>query len=125
MTPGESSENERPRETDDRTASLAYGGDSAVPTPGRASESEYWHRWHYGIYLGAALLLVGVLRWSLVFLLPGYVLVPVAMYLDSRYVESVTPRWQRDTGLYVVGSLLFPVLMIPMYLYRRHELRSV
>jgi hypothetical protein len=56
-------------------------------------------------------------------MLPGYLLVPIAMYLDSRYLESVTPRWDADTGLYVIGSLLFPVLVIPMYLYWRRELR--
>ena len=124
MPSGEPAGNERSEGATDWSDNLSYGGDTEVAVPEHGGESEHWSRWHYGIYLGAALLLVGAVKVSLVFLLPGYLLVPIAMHLDSRYVESVTPRWQRDTGLYIIGSLLFPVVMIPMYLYRRRELRS-
>jgi len=57
-------------------------------------------------------------------ILAGWVLVPATMYLDSRYLESVTARWQADTGLHPVGSSLFPAVSAPAYLYRRRELRA-
>lgn len=102
---------------------LPYRGGSTV-TPDYGADSEHWHGWHYGIYLAAALLVAGVAWRSLALLATGYVLVPVFVHLDSRYVESVTPGWQRDTGLYVLGAILAPFLLIPGYLYRRRELRK-
>lgn len=111
-------------ETSDWSDTLAHEGGPRATVPELDSESEYWSRWYYGLYLATAMLLVGAYRGSLLLLATGYLLVPIAMYLDSRYLESVTIGWQRDVGLYVVGSLLFPVLMIPAYLYQRRELRS-
>lgn len=113
--------NERRQETTDWSDSLSSEETSGAAVQEHGSESEHWSGWYYGIYVGTTLLLVGVVEMSLALLLPGYLLVPIAMYFDSRYVESVTPRWQRDPGLYILGSLLFPVLMIPIYLYRRRE----
>ena len=124
MPPGESLRGEREEESGDWTDALAYEGDAEVASPERDGNPEHWDRWHYGIYLGAALLLVGALEGALLPLAAGYAIVPPAMYLDSRYLDSVTTGWQSDVGLYVVGSLLFPVLMVPVYLYRRRELRS-
>lgn len=124
MPPEESSRSEGKQETSDWSDTFAYGGRSGTAIPEDDTESDHWSRWHYGVYLGAALLLVGVFRGSLFVLVTGYLLVPVTMYLDSRYLESVTTGWQPDVGLYVIGSLLFPVLMIPAYLYRRRELRG-
>jgi hypothetical protein len=123
MPPGDGNANGPSGETPDWSDGLAYEGDSEIAVPEYGDGSERWNRWHYGIYVGVALLLFGVARSSLALMLPGYLLVPIAMYLDSRYLESVTPRWDADTGLYVIGSLLFPVLVIPMYLYWRRELR--
>lgn len=79
-----------------------------------------WSRWHYGVVAGAAVLLAGAVIDSLVLLVLGYVAVPVALYLDIRYVES-RARWQPDRGLYLVGALLFLPLIVPIYLYRRSE----
>jgi hypothetical protein len=102
---------------------LAYGDSPEAAIPEYVGESDHWDRWHYGIYLGALLLVVGVVRLSLPVMLAGYLIAPTAIYLDARYLDSVTPTWQPDYGLYLVGTLLFPVLTIPMYLYRRRELR--
>jgi hypothetical protein len=124
MSSGERSDDQQPREAADWSDQLLYGSDSDVPVPEFEDESDHWSLWHYGIYLGAVLLLLGLVRSSLVPLVAGYLLVPITMHLDSRYLESVTPMWEADTGLYVIGSLLFPVLLIPIYLYRRRELRS-
>ena len=124
MSSEERSDDQQPREAADWSDQLLYGGDSDVTIPEFEDESDYWSLWHYGIYLGAVLLLLGLVRSSLVPLVAGYLLVPITMHLDSRYLESVTPMWKADTGLYVIGSLLFPVLMIPIYLYRRRELRN-
>ena len=124
MPPGESPRNERERETGNWSDTLAYEGNPGSAIPERDDESEYWNRWYYGVYLAAASLVVGALEGTLLLLVAGYLLAPIAMYFDSRYLESVTTGWKRDVGLYVVGSLLFPVLMIPIYLYRRRELRS-
>jgi hypothetical protein len=44
------------------------------------------------------LLIAGVVWWSLVPLVVGYVLTPIAIRLDSRYLESVSPGWQHDGG---------------------------
>ena len=127
MSPGETSSDEDPREGDSRTErhwseTLPYRGGSVV-APDYDAESDFFDRWHYGIYLAAVLLIAGVAWRSLALLVAGYVLVPVFVHLDSRYVESVTPGWQRDTGLYVLGAILAPFLLIPGYLYRRRELR--
>lgn len=122
---GEPSEDERSRADSHWSDSLSYGGgsrESSDPDPADEIDSEYWDRWHYGIYVAALLLLIGVIQWSLAPLVVGYLLVPITIHLDSRYLESVTPGWQRDTGLYVLGSVLAPFLLIPMYLYRRREL---
>lgn len=124
MPPEESSRSEEEQGTSDWSDTLAHEGGSRTAISERDTESEYWHRWYYGVYLATAMLLVGAYRGSLLILVLGYFLVPITMYLDSRYLESVTTGWQRDVGLYVIGSLLFPVLMIPAYLYQRRELRS-
>ena len=122
MSSKESSRGEVAEEGRDWGETLAYGGGSEATVPEYDAESDHWDRWHYGVYLGSVLLVAGALKWSLPLLLSGYVVVPVAMYLDSRYLDSVTLNWQPDTGLHVVGTLLFPFLMIPAYLYRRREL---
>jgi hypothetical protein len=111
-------------EAHDWSDRLAYGESPEAAIPVYDAESDHWDRWHYGIYLGALLLLVGTVRLSLPFLLAGYVITPIAIYLDARYLDSVSLNWRPDFGLYLVGTLLFPVLTIPMYLYRRRELRA-
>lgn len=122
MSSKESSRGEAAEEGRDWGETLAYGGDSEAAVPEYDAASDHWDRWHYGLYLAAALLAVGAFRGSLALLLGGYLLAPVAMYLDARYLDSVTANWQPDTGLHTVGTLLFPPLMIPAYLYRRREL---
>lgn len=113
---------EESEEAPDWSDSLAYGGDSEATVEKLEAHSEHWSRWHYGVYLSAVLLVVGAFRWSLAPLLAGYLLAPITMYLDSQYLEDVTIGWQPDVGLYLVGTLLFPILMIPGYLYKRREL---
>jgi hypothetical protein len=110
-------------ETRDWSDTLPYEGDSEISVPELGTESEHWSRWHYGIYTGTALIFIGAISGPLLFLVVGYFLIPIAMYLDSGYIESVTPGWHRDSGLYVLGSLFFPMLLVPAYLYRRRELR--
>jgi hypothetical protein len=124
MPPEDSSQSEEERDTGDWSDSLAHEGNSKMPVSECDTASEFWNRWYYGVYLGAGLLLVGAYKGSLLLLVGGYLLVPITMYLDSRYLESVTTGWQPDVGLYVIGSLLFPVLMVPAYLYKRRELQS-
>lgn len=128
MPLGERSRDENSSEADSRESghwsdTLPYRGGSTVASD-YGADSEHWHGWHYGIYLAAALLIVGIVWGSLASLVIGYVLVPVFVHLDSRYVESVTPGWQRDTGLYVLGAILAPFILVPGYLYRRRELRK-
>ncbi|NHN61665.1 MULTISPECIES: hypothetical protein [Halorussus] len=84
-------------------------------------ESDHWGRWHYGLYLGSVHLVVEVIRSSLALMVVGCLLAPVAMHLDARGLDSVSPNWRPDTGLHLVGTLLFPFL-IPAYRYRRREL---
>ncbi|WP_435181090.1 hypothetical protein [Halorussus sp. AFM4] len=122
MSSKESSRGEAATDARGWEDSLAYGEDSEVSVPAYDAESDHWDRWHYGLYLAAAFLVVGAVRSSLPFLFAGFLLAPAAMYLDARYLDSVTPNWQPDTGLHLVGTLLFPFLMIPAYLYRRREL---
>jgi len=128
MPPGEPSSDEDSREVDPRaerhwSETLPYSGGSAVG-PDYDAESDFWHGWHYGIYLAAALLVAGIVWGSLALLAIGYLLVPISIHFDSRYVESVTPGWQRDTGLFVLGAILAPFILVPGYLYRRRELRK-
>lgn len=111
------------KETSNWSDTLPYEGNSEISVPELGIESEHWSRWYYGIYAGTVLILIGAIRGSFLLLVAGYLLVPITMYLDSGYIESVTPGWQRDSGLYVLGSLLFPVLLIPAYLYQRRELQ--
>lgn len=124
MAPQESPRNEESEEATDWTDTLAYGGDSEAAVEKFDGHSEHWSRWHYGVYLSAVLLVVGLYKLSLTFLVAGYLLGPITMYLDSQYLEDVTTGWQPDVGLYLVGTLLFPVLIIPAYLYKRRELRG-
>lgn len=128
MPSGEPAGDENPPEADASESghwsdTLSYRGGPPV-APDYDAGSEYWHRWYLGIYLAAALLIAGIVQGSLALLAIGYVLVPVFVHLDSRYVESVTPGWQRDTGLYVLGAVLAPFILVPGYLYRRRELRK-
>lgn len=127
MPSGEPARDENASEGDTRaerhwSQTLPYRGGSAIG-PDYDAESDFWHGWHYGIYLAAALLVAGIVWGSLALLLVGYLLVPVFVHFDSRYVESVTPGWQRDTGLFVLGSVLAPFILVPGYLYRCRELR--
>lgn len=124
MPSGENPRNEGEQGTDDWSGALAYEGNPGTVISDQDVRSEYWNRWHYGVYLATALLIVGAFKGTLLLLVMGYLLAPFTMYFDSRYLESVTTGWQRDAGLYVIGSLLFPILMIPIYLYRRRELRG-
>lgn len=80
-----------------------------------------WSKWHYVVVLAAVVALVGAAAGSLVLLGPGYLAIPVAIYLDIRYVEASSARWQPDVGLYLVGGIIFPLIVVPMYLYRRYE----
>lgn len=122
MAPQGSPRSEESEEDADWSDTLAYGGDSQVTVEELDAHSERWSRWHYGVYLSGVLLVIGVVRWSLAPLAAGYLLGPIAMYFDSQYLEDVTTGWQPDVGLYLVGSLLFPILIIPAYLYKRREL---
>jgi hypothetical protein len=124
VTPEESIPEDGSREEAHWSDDLPYRGDSTVPATAYDGQSPHWHRWHYSIYLAAALLIAGVVWWSLVPLVVGYVLTPITIHLDSRYLESVSPGWQRNTGLYVLGAALAPFILIPVYLYRRRELRQ-
>lgn len=78
-------------------------------------------RWHYGVVLAAVATLAGALGNSLGLLALGYVAIPVTIYLDIRGVEASDSRWQPDRGLYLVGAIIFPLIAVPMYLYRRRE----
>ncbi|PSP65629.1 hypothetical protein BRC77_01395 [Halobacteriales archaeon QH_8_64_26] len=122
MTPGEPTFEDGSWEGTHWSGDLPYRGDSTVPAAAYDGDSPHWHRWHYSSY-PAALLIAGVVWWSLVPLVVGYVLTPITIHLDSRYLESVSPGWQRDTGLYVLGAALALFILVPMYLYRRRELR--
>lgn len=86
-----------------------------------AGTSEAPGRRHYGVVVAATLALAGAVSNTLWMLVFGYVGIPVAIYLDIRRVEAGDYRWQPDRGLYLVGALIFPLLAVPMYLYRRHE----
>ena len=98
MTPEEPAPEDGSPEEAHWSDDLPYRSDSTIPAAAYDGESPHWHRWHYGIYLAAALLIAGVVWWSLVPLVIGYVLTPITIRLDSRYLESVSPGWQRDGG---------------------------
>ncbi|MFB6069467.1 MAG: hypothetical protein ABEJ76_00475 [Halanaeroarchaeum sp.] len=101
---------------------LAYATDpepSSVPIDAESDRSRWWV---IGIYLGTGLLVYGAIWGGTVAFFGGYLMVPVAMYLDAAYVESVTPGWKRDDGLILLGSILALFLMVPYYLYVRHKL---
>lgn len=85
------------------------------------SAVDHWSRWHYVVVLAAVTALVGAATGSLALLATGYVAIPITTYLDIRYVQASDLRWQPDVGLYLVGGIIFPLIAVPMYLYRRHE----
>lgn len=92
--------------------------DDSPPDP---TTVDRWDKWHYVVVLGTVVALVGAVSSSLALLAPGYVSIPITLFLDIRYVEASGGRWQPDVGLYMVGGIVFPLIVVPMYLYRRHE----
>lgn len=102
---------------------LAHGSDGESATEVLETDSDRSRWWILGVYVGTALVILGALGNSTLPLIVGYLLIPITMYRDAGYLESITPGWQRDAGLLLLGSLLFPFLVVPYYLYRRRELQ--
>lgn len=123
MSSKESLPSDNGEESGDWSTHSVYTISSKGPVHTRESESDYWWGWHLGVCLGFTVLVVGAITRSLSLLVIGYLLTPVTIYLDAHYLESITPGWKPDLGLYVLGSILFPLLLVPYYLYRRRELR--
>lgn len=100
----------------------SVGGD--VPSDAEATpptSDDHWTHWHYVLVLATAVTLIGAVISSLPVLALGYLSIPVTTYLDIRYVQSRGDWWNPDVGLYLIGGILFPLISVPMYLYRRHE----
>lgn len=97
---------------------VSYGEEDGAPA---AATTDHWPYWHYVLIAGTALALVGAFQGSLALLGTGYLSIPITLYLDMRFVEDSDVRWQPDVGLYLVGGIIFPLIAMPMYLYRRHE----
>lgn len=98
---------------------LAYEDETGEATP--TDPPEHWPHWVLGVYLGMVLLAYGVFSTGLWPLLLGYIIVPTAMYYDLKYVREVSDRWQPDIWMYVLTTVLFLLLMVPVYLYFRNE----
>ena len=97
---------------------VRYGEEDGAPA---AATTDRWPYWHYVLVAGTALALVGAFRSSLAFLAVGYLSIPVTLFLDIRFVQDSDARWRPDVGLYLVGGIIFPLIAVPMYLYRRRE----
>lgn len=98
---------------------LAYEDETGETPP--PSPPERFGHWVFGVYFGVLLLLYGVVStgvWPLIF---GYLIVPTAMYFDLQYVREANDRWQPDVWMYVLTTILFLLLMVPIYLYYRNE----
>lgn len=100
---------------------LAYDEELSGVDAETEYESGYWDRW-YLLTIGSLLVMgYGVVTLAFWPLFAGFVATPIFVYLDLRFVESVTPKWQPDKEMYLVGSYLFMPIMIPIYFYRRNE----
>lgn len=102
----------------DNLAHATSGEPTTVPVGANTDRSRWWV---LGVYLGSVLLLYGAFAGGALVLFTGYLMIPIAMYLDAAYLEAITPGWKRDSGLVLLGCLLFPVLMVPYHLYQRWE----
>ncbi len=98
---------------------LAYEDETGEAPPERPPDR--WAHWVFGVYLGVLLLIYGVVDSGVWFLIVGYVIVPTAMYFDLMYVREVSDRWQPDVWMYILTTVLFLLLMVPVYLYHRNE----
>lgn len=98
---------------------VAYEDETGEASP--ETQPERWAHWVLGVYFGVGLLLYGVTASGVWPLILGYLIVPTAMYLDLMYVREVTDRWQPDVWMYVLTTVLFLLLMVPVYLYHRNE----
>jgi hypothetical protein len=102
-------------------ATSGVGDVSGTHRDGPEHDGEALRAWHYGVIVATIATLVGALTGTLWLLIFGYVTIPVTIYLDIRGVEATDTMWEPDRGLYLVGALIFPLIAVPMYLYRRHE----
>lgn len=100
---------------------IAYGDDFASVEDAELGDSPHWNRWHYAVAGAFGLLCWGIYDWSLLPWVVGFVGVPTTIWLDIRYVESVTTQWQPDRGIYILGAILMTFLIAPLYLFRRWE----
>lgn len=101
---------------------VAYRDDFASVEELDRGDSPHWSRWHYAVVGSFVLMLWGIYDWALLPWAVGYVGVPTTIWLDIRYVESVTTRWEPDRGVYILGSIIMTLLVAPLYLFRRWEI---
>lgn len=81
-----------------------------------------YNNWHYATIAAAVLGFLGSIADITGVFGIGLVATGVFLYLDSQYMQKAS-TWRPRTWLYIVG-LLFVFLSLPVYLYRRHKVKS-